>query len=172
MYHNPPIPRVNEDNVVTGATTIEEAIKNDWPRRVTRVFIFDSSGHILIQKRSETIIGYPGLWDQAAGGHVDAGENVLLSAKRETKEELGISVDMHEIASAYKLELPGDRQFSYIYKAILPTGVAIDFDPHDVAMVQWMTVPQLEQMLFDNERAFVPAFVKVWQTFRDKLLAT
>ncbi len=172
MSHNPPIPRVNEDNVVTGATTIEEALKNDWPRRVTRVFIFDSSGHILMQKRSDTIIGHPGLWDQSAGGHIDAGENELLSAKRETKEELGVSISPVLIEAGYKTELPGDRQFNYIYKAVLPTGLTIDFDPHDVALVQWMTVAQLDQMIWDDERRFVPTFVKIWQTFRDKLLAS
>lgn len=172
MSHNPPIPRVNEDNVVTGATTIEEAIANDWPRRVTRVFIFDSSGHILMQKRSETIIGFPGLWDQAAGGHIDAGENELLSAKRETKEELGVDISPVLIEAGYKIELAGDRQFSYIYKAVLPTGLNIDFDPHDVALVQWMTVEQLDQMIWDDERRFVPMFIHVWRTFRDRLIAS
>ena len=171
MSHNPPIPRVNEDNVITGATTIEEALANDWPRRVTRVFIFDSGGHILMQKRSETIIGFPGLWDQAAGGHVDAGENEMLSAKRETREELGVDVDLKLIEAAHKTELPNDRVFNYIYKTILPTGLNIEFDTQDVEMVQWMTVDQLEKMIGDDVRRFVPTFVHVWQQFRDRLIS-
>ena len=100
MFH--PIPKINEQDEVIGETTIEEAVVNGWPRRVSRVFVFDESGNILLQKRSQTMLSYPGLWDQSAAGHVDIGEAYKDAAKRELYEELGLELNLVEVATSHR----------------------------------------------------------------------
>jgi len=59
--------------------------------RVVHVLIFDKKGRLLLQKRSLNKDVAPGKWDTSVGGHVNPGEDILEAAKREMKEELGIS---------------------------------------------------------------------------------
>uniref|UniRef100_UPI004057A780 NUDIX hydrolase YfcD n=1 Tax=Candidatus Electrothrix sp. TaxID=2170559 RepID=UPI004057A780 len=58
--------------------------------RATYILVFNAAGEIFIQKRTRTKDVYPGYWDVAAGGVVQAGETYEQSAKRELQEELGI----------------------------------------------------------------------------------
>jgi isopentenyldiphosphate isomerase len=59
--------------------------------RVIHILIFDKRGRLLLQKRSMSKDVAPGKWDTSVGGHVNPGENTLEAAKREMREELGIS---------------------------------------------------------------------------------
>ncbi len=59
--------------------------------RVTYVLVFNQAGEILVQARSDTKDWCPGRYDLAAGGIIQHGESYELSARRELKEELGIS---------------------------------------------------------------------------------
>lgn len=57
---------------------------------VVHLQIRDRSGRLYLQQRSPRKDLYPGYWDTAVGGHVQAGEPVLLALAREAREELGI----------------------------------------------------------------------------------
>ena len=59
--------------------------------RVVHVLVSDKKGRLLLQKRSRNKDVVPGKWDTSVGGHVNPAEDILDAAKREMKEELGIS---------------------------------------------------------------------------------
>ena len=69
--------------------------------RVVHVLVFDKKGRLLLQKRSLNKDVAPGKWDTSVGGHIDPGEKILEAAKREMKEELGISDCKLEYLYAY-----------------------------------------------------------------------
>ena len=56
--------------------------------------------------RSKHKDSFPGLWDVAAAGHIEIGEEPLTAALREIKEELGLEVH------ANSLKFIDKRQFS------------------------------------------------------------
>jgi 8-oxo-dGTP pyrophosphatase MutT (NUDIX family) len=58
--------------------------------RVSYILVFNAAGELFIQKRTATKDVYPGYWDVAAGGVVQAGETYEQSAERELVEELGV----------------------------------------------------------------------------------
>lgn len=59
--------------------------------RVVHVLIFNLKGELLLQKRSALKDVAPGKWDTSVGGHVNPSEESAAAARREMKEELGIS---------------------------------------------------------------------------------
>ena len=51
---------------------------------------------VLFQKRSEKV-QHGGFYDSSAGGHVDAGEDILTAALRETEEEIGLKLEPEDL---------------------------------------------------------------------------
>lgn len=81
---------VDESNREVGVAPRHEMRANRLPHRATFIFVFDTRGRLLVQKRTDTKDMYPGYLDLAAGGVVAAGESYAESAEREAAEELGI----------------------------------------------------------------------------------
>ena len=82
---------VDENDNVIGAEYMFDAIEKKMLRKVSRVFVFDQQGKILVQRRSASVVR-PLLLDQSVGGHVDEGETYYEAAERELMEELGLKV--------------------------------------------------------------------------------
>lgn len=60
--------------------------------RSVYVLVFDRRGHLFIHLRVPTKDVYPGRWDVAVGGVLQAGERFAAAAGREASEELGVEV--------------------------------------------------------------------------------
>ena len=57
------------------------------------VIIQNSKGEILLEKRNNKVIYYPGFWG-LPGGMPEYGEKLEDTAKREVKEELGLEIEI------------------------------------------------------------------------------
>ena len=110
----------------------------------------EKSGYdILLQKRSACKDSHPGCYDISSAGHVTAGDEVLDSAIRELKEELGIDVkpeDLTEIGVQYK-KFEGkfygkpfrDYQRSVMYLYQEPVDIAdLTLQESEIESVCWM----------------------------------
>jgi 8-oxo-dGTP pyrophosphatase MutT (NUDIX family) len=81
---------VDEHNHVVGATPRREMRAKRLPHRSTYILVFNTPGHLYVQKRTMTKDVFPGYYDPAAGGVVLAGESYEVCARRELAEEMGI----------------------------------------------------------------------------------
>lgn len=81
---------VDENNQVVGAASRQQMRQQGLIHRASYILVFNSNGHLFVQKRTRTKDIYPGYYDVAAGGVVLAGESYEQSAARELEEELGI----------------------------------------------------------------------------------
>ncbi|MCB9815685.1 NUDIX domain-containing protein [Candidatus Nomurabacteria bacterium] len=157
---------VDENDKVVGSEMLFDAIEKGMIRRASRVYVFNESGQLLVQRRSENVLK-PLLLDQSAAGHVDEGESYLQAAKRELFEELGIKdVVLKEIAISHRTE----HFFSAIFKVIVPDNIEIDFDPVELDAVYWYGISDLEQTMAVAPEKFTPEFLEAWNLLRDKLL--
>ncbi len=83
---------VDEDDNIIGRALRSECHGNpSLIHRTVHVVVFHSDGRILLQKRSPKKDIQPGKWDTAVGGHLEPGEDYESAARREMKEELGVS---------------------------------------------------------------------------------
>ena len=83
--------------------------------RAFSIFIFNSKGDLLIQKRADTKYHSPGLWTNTCCSHPRVGEPLDKATKRRLKEEMGIEAELKEI-------------FSFLYKVRLDDLVENEFD--------------------------------------------
>lgn len=155
---------------MVGETTIAEAKRHNWPRRIARVFLFTTNNQLLLQRRASHVVSFPDLWDQSAGGHVDVGETEREAAIRELKEELGITnVPLTTIAEGVRSDQPDDYVFSYIYRGIVSPTTSLAPDPDEVSTVRWFTLEEFESAVWNTSAQFVPTFVALYRRYRDTL---
>lgn len=112
--------------------------------KVVHIWIRNSKGELLIQKRSDTVDNCAGEW-ATTGGSVQEGEEPLETAVRELSEELGITVAPEELS--YCLMIRRKDAFCYVY--LLKKEIAIEtlsLQESEVAAAQWMSVETMERM--------------------------
>ena len=157
----------DENDNVIGSEHMMDAIEKGLIRRASRVYVFNESGELLIQQRSNKVLK-PLLLDQSAAGHVDEGESYLEAAVRELFEELSLSgYELKEIATSFRTT----DFFNAIYKVIIPDDVPINFDTEEVEQIIWMSVEKVETQMSASPEKFTPAFLEAWALLRDKLIS-
>ena len=90
---------VDEGDNYTGSETKLSCHNGEGLRhRAFSVLIFDNIGRLLIQKRSEHKITFPGVWANSCCSHPldteserEAGQGAINAAKRKMTQELGIT---------------------------------------------------------------------------------
>src|SRR5688572_20562127 len=85
-----------EGNLLGKKSKLDAVKDNNWHKAV-HLWVINSKGELLLQKRSPDKDINPDMWDFPAGGHVDSGEESIVACLREAKEELGIDVNESDI---------------------------------------------------------------------------
>lgn len=112
-------PLVDEQGNIIGAITRGEA--HDGSKKlhpVVHLHVFNSKGEIYLQKRPAWKDIQPSKWDTACGGHIDLGEDVKTSLKREVREELGITDFTPQDMGHYVFESAREKELVYVHKTI------------------------------------------------------
>ena len=122
----------------------------------------EKSGYdVLLQKRSQTKDSNPGSYDISSAGHVDAGDEIMESAVRELKEELGIEAkpeELHYIGvhyGAFEAEFYGkmfrDKELSSVYVYTEPVEIEnLKLQEEEVESVCWMDYEECRQKVHDG----------------------
>ena len=135
-------PQVTPDGEIIGAITRGEAHSGSkLLHPVVHLHVFNSQGHLYLQKRPDWKDIQPGKWDTATGGHIDLGENVVMALRREVSEELGITQFEFETLGHYVFESERERELVYVHRTtydlpITPNSGELDggrfFSPQEI----------------------------------------
>jgi isopentenyldiphosphate isomerase len=160
---------VNELDEILGYGPKQKAIDEGLRHRISRVFIFDGSGNLIIQKRGPNM-SLPGKWDQSAAGHVDEGETYEQAAYRELQEELGLEgVPLSLIGNFYSEERDDGlvkKRFNAVYVGRYSGDVTFGDEVCEVRSVSLSDL--VEEMMLSPER-FTSGFVECVGAVRHKL---
>jgi len=85
---------VDELNREIGRTSRSRMRADKLIHRASYILVRNGGGELFVQQRTLTKDVYPGFYDVAAGGVVQAGESYEESARRELLEELGITGEL------------------------------------------------------------------------------
>jgi len=88
---------VNSNDQRLGAMEKMEAHEKGVLHRAFSVFIFNSGGKMLLQKRAEEKYHSPGLWTNTACSHPRTGEKTLDAAHRRLIEEMGFDCELRKL---------------------------------------------------------------------------
>lgn len=93
--------------------------------RAVSVFIFNSQGELLLQRRAMEKYHSPGLWANTCCGHPRPGESCIDAASRRLKEEMGMSATLREVSSLIYLAPVGGNAYEHEFDHIF-TGTSND----------------------------------------------
>jgi isopentenyldiphosphate isomerase len=127
----------------------------DWHATV-HLWVLNSSGELLFQKRSDDAELHPGLWDVSAAGHVVGDDSLEVSLERESLEELGVTVSAKDAEWLFTLqtqlhtETLHERVFQHIY--LMHKDIALSelhLQQDEVTAVAWHHHALLERLVQD-----------------------
>jgi isopentenyldiphosphate isomerase len=82
---------VDESDRVIGQAARRDVRRQNLRHRSVYVLVFNSTGQLFVHRRTLSKDVFPGHWDVAVGGVVNAGESYDEGARRELQEELGVA---------------------------------------------------------------------------------
>ncbi len=112
---------------------------------MVHIWIVNSDGHVLIQKRSPHVRLMPNVWAVTSGSAI-SGEDSLTAAKRELREELGFSPPEEAFHFIGRLQ----RRNSFLDIWMIRSNVKVEnltLQSEEVAEARWVTVHQLQRMI-------------------------
>ena len=146
---------VDERDTVIGAGPQGEAHEKGIIHRVIRIYLYNSKGEILLQKRADHLRTNPGKWNESVAGHVDEGETYLQAAEREMEEEIGVrGVELKELKKIYTEETEENKRkrFTMLYLGTYDGEVRPDFD--EVSEVKWVMPEDLRTEMAQHPERF------------------
>ncbi len=135
--------------------------------RTVSIFLFNSKGEMLLQKRSAKKDVCPLAWDLSAAEHLKPSESYAGAASRCLKEELGIEADavrirdVHLQKNEYHNGKIKDYEFVELYKTV--HDGKINIDKNEVSESRFLDIKHVHKMMRSNKKQFTPWFVEEWK---------
>ncbi len=143
---------VNEFREKTEKTHIRgEELQEGSFHEIVHVWIMNEEGKLLIQQRQPWKIGWPNMWDCAAAGSALCGETPEIAAVRETKEELGIDLDIESAEVLFTVGSPKGFDDNFLVKQNVEKW---ELQYEEVAAARWATIEEIREMVHSGE--FIP----------------
>ncbi len=137
---------VDENGSVIGTAPRSEIHGNSrLLHRVIHVFIFNSYGELLLQKRSMRKDVAPGKWDTSVGGHIDRGETLEQALFREAHEELDIESINPDFLYSYIHSNDYESELVYTYRCTYDGEIT--FNPEEIDDVRFWGMDDIRKDL-------------------------
>lgn len=144
------------------------------------VWIVNSKGELLVQRRNSNKKTYPNMLDTSFAGHVSSGESLTQAILREGEEELGLKIDLNCIT--YLFAIKSEKQVKenyyeneindvYLYEKDIKVEEC-KFTDDEVAEIKYIDFKVLETMwkekspeLIDHDVHYAALFYVLHQKF-------
>lgn len=108
--------------------------------RAFSIFIFDSTGRVLLQQRALSKYHSQGLWTNTCCGHPRYGEQTEAAAKRRLHEEMGLKCKLRKVSTLLYHEQVSnhliEHEFDHIFSGISRTSPIAN--PNEAHSWQWL----------------------------------
>lgn len=140
---------LDENGSITGRTILRgKDLKVGEYHLVVHIWIINSKGEVLIQRRPEHLEFAPGVW-ATTGGSAIVGEDSITAACREVKEELGIKISKNSMLPPLKIKRKNDFTDIWVVKQDIEL-IEMKLQKEEVEDVKWVNKQELKEMILDG----------------------
>ena len=159
---------LDENGNVTGVSkSILEVHRNGLWHQTSHIWVFNSEGEVILQKRAKKKMSHPNLWDISAAGHVSKGEHPNKTAIRELYEEIGIKANFRELkkieVKKVSINIPEknyyNNEFDHIYLYKFDRDISkLKLQKSEVDHIKFIPIDKFELEIKDPElyKKYVP----------------
>jgi 16S rRNA (adenine1518-N6/adenine1519-N6)-dimethyltransferase len=158
-------PVVDKNDRILRDASRSDVHANNLRHRAVHILIFNPAGEVYLQQRSRWKDRHPLRWDSSAAGHVMAAESYDETARRELKEELGVSVPLKRISKLSASERT-DQEFVWLYRG----EVVGNLSPNRTEIETGAFFPEtiIDGWVAARPNDFAPGFIECWKLYRRK----
>ncbi|MFM2358492.1 MAG: hypothetical protein RLY16_485 [Bacteroidota bacterium] len=164
---------VDENDAQIGIMEKMEAHEKALLHRAFSIFIFNSKGEMLLQKRALSKYHSGGLWTNACCSHPQPDQDLITAANNRLQEEMGFAV-------------PLEKAFTFMYKAPFDNGLTeFEFDhvftgvyegiirpnPEEVSDYCYKSIPDIEASIHSHPHKYTEWFKIAFPKIESHLLA-
>lgn len=143
---------VNDNDEVIGVGEKIETHSTGALHRAFSVFIFNSAGQLLLQKRASGKYHSRGLWSNTCCGHPRPGESTEEASRRRLGEEMGFDCEVREVFKfIYHAELDGglsEHEYDHVFLGRFDGSPKPN--PREVDDWKWIDLTALEPDVQEN----------------------
>lgn len=157
----------NEQGQTSGEMEILEAHTNGGSlHKAFSVFVFTPDRKkLLIQKRSEEKLLWPGYWSNTCCSHPKGLQPIEKEAEERLEEECGFRCPLKAIGSfVYKADDPAGNGTEHEYDTVLigemDESVELNLDPKEVMDCKWVDVDELRKDMEEHPERYTAWFGK------------
>lgn len=134
--------------------------------RAFSVFVFNSKGQMMLQKRAITKYHGGGLWSNTCCSHPRKGEAPLEAAKRRLQEEMGFTCDLTKLYSfIYKTDVDNgliEHELDHVFVGKFDGAPRLNSE--EVGEWRWVGLEELKKDMGKNPGNYTFWFKKVMET--------
>ena len=148
------------DNPIGKEEKVKCHLPNGKLHRAFTALIFNNEGKLLLTKRSDKKMLWPGYWDGTVASHPRESETYVSSAERRMPEEIGISCKMNYV-NKFEYHVPYKDVGSENEICGTLVGLIDDFDESslikdEISEIKWISSDELKNELQQNRDAYCP----------------
>lgn len=115
--------------------------------------------YILLQKRCNTGL-LDGQYDVSASGHLEENETLKEAIMRETKEEIGITIDKDNLnyCSTMHATFREGEYVLVIFSADKYKGVPTIMEPNKCSELEWFSIDELPPEIADTRKIMIESY--------------
>lgn len=163
---------VDEHDRVVAQAPRHEVHAKKWLHRAVHVLVHDAAGRLFLQRRSLSKDTFPGCWDSSCSGHVDAGENYTIAARRELGEELGWHDASLPLRHVVKLGASPETGYEFIEIFVMgPISGPFELHPEEITEGRWVASGELDGLMEKAPEQFAGALRHLWRYYRAGIVA-
>lgn len=161
---------VNPEDDVLGLMEKQQAHINGLLHRAFSVFLFNSKGEMLLQKRASGKYHSPNQWTNAVCSHPKDGETYLEGAQRRLSEELGIQSELSEkFYFIYKADVGGglwEHELDHVFVGHYEDESDFNLNKEEVEEVRFISMQDLDQEIAENPGNFTEWFKIILEEYK------
>ena len=151
------------DNPVGKEEKVKCHLPNGKLHRAFTALIYNKEGKLLLTRRSDSKMLWPGYWDGTVASHPRESETYESSAERRIPEEIGITCEMNYV-NKFEYHVPYKDIGSENEVCGTLLGVMNNFDESslikdEISEIKWIAPDELKILLENNRDVYCPWMV-------------
>lgn len=162
---------IDESDQPLGYISKTEAHQKGLLHRAISVFIFNSDGEMLLQRRAIDKYHSGGLWTNSCCTHPLPEESYLAAANRRLQQEMGLTADLKPLMELiYYADLDhgmSEHELDHVYIGV--SNMTPLIDSNEVCDYQYIRWDKLHLSILETPEIYTVWFLKIFEIAQQKL---